>query len=326
MTTEGQGWKGDLVETRRHISRIVQRVALHFIQFTLVLLGLSTVLFLLLRLSGDPVLLLLPPDAPPGEYERLRRAMGLDAPLPVQYLLFIDGLVRLDFGQSLVFRQPALSVALERLPATLRLTAAAVGFSVLVGFPLGIMAAVERRTFARAPAMLVAVIGQSMPAYWLGVLLILVFSVRFRLLPSSGHEGIGALILPMVTLGLQLTAKVVRLVRSGIRREMAADYIRTAQSKGLRGREVIGRHALPNMVIPVIAILGVDIGHLMGGAVITESVFAWPGVGRQLVSAILARDYPVVEAIVFLVAIFVIVINLSADIVYRLIDPRIQHG
>lgn len=289
------------------------------------LLGIATALFFVLRLSGDPVLLLLPPDAPPGEYERLRRAMGLDAPLAVQYGRFLGDLLRLDFGTSLVFRQGALGLALERLPATLTLTAAAVGFSLVVGFPLGILAAVGRGAWSRAPATLVSVIGQSMPAYWLGVLLILLFSVRLRLLPSSGDEGLGALVLPMVTLGLQLTARVVRLVRAGVRRELTADYIRTAHGKGLPAGAVIGRHALPNMVIPVIAVLAVDIGHLMGGAVITESIFAWPGVGRQLIGAVLARDYPVVQAIVFLVAVFVIVINLSAELLYRLVDPRLRH-
>jgi ABC-type dipeptide/oligopeptide/nickel transport system permease component len=290
-----------------------------------VLLGLATALFFLLRLSGDPVLLLLPPDAAPGEAERLRRALGLDEPVYVQYLRFIGGLARLDFGDSLVFRQPALGIALERLPATLELTAAAVTFSVLLGFPLGILSAVGRRAVTRAVPALVAVAGQSMPAYWLGVLLILLFSVRWRLFPSSGDEGLGALVLPTVTLGLQLTARVVRLARSGIRREMAADYVRTAHGKGLRAADVVGRHVLPNMVIPVIAVLAVDIGHLMGGAVITESIFAWPGVGRQLISAVLARDYPVVEAIVFVVAIFVIAINLAADLLYRMIDPRLRH-
>jgi peptide/nickel transport system permease protein len=289
-----------------------------------VLLGLATALFFLLRLSGDPVVLLLPPDAQPGEAERLRAALGLDAPMYVQYMRFLAGLARLDFGDSLVFRQPALRIALERLPATLELTAAAVTFSVLVGFPLGILSATGRRRITRAVPALLSVAGQSMPAYWLGVLLILLFSVRWRIFPSSGDEGLAALVLPTVTLGLQLTARVIRLTRTGIRREIAADYIRTAHSKGLHRAVVVGRHALPNMVIPVIAVLAVDVGHLIGGAVITESIFAWPGVGRQLVAAVLARDYPVVQAIVFFVAVFVIAINLLADLIYRSIDPRLR--
>lgn len=314
------------VDTLSQASRLLRRLGLHFLQFALVILGVSTLLFFLLRLSGDPVLLLLPADAPPGEYERIRHALGLDAPIHIQYENFMMGLLKFDFGQSLVFRQPALEVALERLPATFELTAAAVGFSLIVGWFLGSSAAASRTGMTRAIAELVAVVGQSMPAYWLGVLLILVFSVRFHLLPSSGRAGLESLILPTVTLGLQLAAKTTRLVQSGIRREMREDYVRTARGKGLRAIEVLFRHALPNMIIPVITVLGVDIGHLMGGAVITESIFAWPGVGRQLIAAILSRDYPVVEAIVFLIAILVIIINLGADIVYQLIDPRLRRS
>lgn len=309
--------------TTSHGLLLARGLALRLGQFAAVLVGLGTVLFFVLRLSGDPVLLLLPPDAPPEAYERLRRAMGFDRPLLVQYLSFLEGLARLDFGESLVYRQPAIHVALSRLPATLELTAAAVAFSLAVGFPLGTLAAVARHAPARALPSLAAAIGQSMPGYWLGVILILLFAVELRLLPASGAETTSALVLPMVTLGMQLTAKVIRLVRAGMRRELREDYVRTAHSKGLRETDVIGRHALPNMVIPVIAILAVDIGHLMGGAVITESIFAWPGIGRQLVAAVLARDFPVVQAIVFLVAMFVILINVSAEAIYRLVDPRV---
>ena len=304
---------------------MARRLSAQFLQFALVILAVSTLLFFLLRLSGDPVLMLLPADARPGEYERLRHALRLDAPLYVQYESFIAGLLQLDFGRSLVFRQPALGIALERLPATFELTAAAVGFSLVTGFALGGAAAVSRGPLSRAAASIVAVVGQSMPAYWLGVLLILVFSVQVHWLPPSGQGGLKSLILPMVTLGLQLTAKTSRLVESGIRREMREDYARTAWGKGLRRIEVVGRHVLPNTLIPVITVLGVDIGHLMGGAVITESIFAWPGVGRQLVAAVLSRDYPVVEAIVFLVAMLVIVLNLTADALYQMIDPRVRH-
>ncbi len=310
--------------TRAPVLPMLRRVGLHFLQFALVILGVATLLFFLLRLSGDPVLMLLPPDAPPGEYEQLRHALRLDAPLYEQYANFLAGLVTLDFGASLVYRQPALSIALERLPATFELTAAAVGFSVVLGFVLGTAAAIGRGPTGRVAAALTAVIGQSMPAYWLGVLLILVFSVHVHWLPPSGQAGLTSLILPMVTLGLQLTAKTVRMVESGIRGELREDYVRTARGKGLRQLEVVSRHVLPNTLIPVITVLGVDIGHLMGGAVITETIFAWPGVGRQLVAGVLSRDYAVVEAIVFLIAIFVIAINLAADIAYQLIDPRVR--
>lgn len=306
------------------IARVAGRLCQQLVQFALVLLGISTVLFLLLRLSGDPVRLLLPPDAPPGSYERIRHELALDAPIYTQYVSFVAGLLRLDFGTSLLLREPALAIVLAHLPATLELTAAAVIFSMLVGFPLGVIGAVGRPSVGRPVAILVAAAGQSMPAYWLGVLLVLVFAVELRVLPSSGQGGITNLILPMVTLGLQLTASVILLVRSGIRREVRADYVRTAQSKGLRTIDVLVRHLLPNVLIPVITVVGVDIGRLMGGAVITESVFAWPGVGRQLVSAVLSRDYPVVEAAVFLIAALVMIINFAADVTYRFIDPRIR--
>jgi peptide/nickel transport system permease protein len=290
------------------------------------LLAISSALFFMLRLSGDPVALLLPLDAPPEQREVLRRELGLDAPIYVQYLLYLAGIVRLDFGESILLQQPALGIALDRLPATLQLTAAAVAFSLIVGIPLGSIAALGRRPIARAAAMLVAVLGQSMPSYWSGVLLIFVFAVALRLLPSSGQGGLERLLMPTVTLGLPLTARVVQLVRSGIVREMGTDYVRTARGKGLTERQIVRRHALPNVVIPVIAVLGVDIGQLAGGAVITETIFAWPGVGRQLVQAGFARDYPVVQAIVFLVALQVFLVNRLADLLYRLSDPRVRTG
>jgi peptide/nickel transport system permease protein len=304
--------------------RIVYRLAVEVAQLALVLVGISTVLFVLLRLSGDPVSLLLPADAPASALARLREELGLDRPIFEQYIRFLVGLARLDFGESIVFRRPAFEFALERIPATLELTTASVAFSLAVGLPLGMVAAVARQRLARVAAILVAVAGQSMPSYWLGVLLVLLFAVTFRVFPVSGRAGPESLVLPAVTLGLMLAGRVIRLVQAGIRKELSMDYVRTARGKGLGGKRVLLRHVMPNMLIPVIAVVGVDIGRLMGGAVITESIFAWPGVGRQLVTAVLQRDYPVAQAIVFLVAIFVLVINRASDLVVRVIDPRVR--
>lgn len=303
----------------------MRRLIFQFLHLALVLFGVLTILFVLLRLSGDPVQLLLPADAPPAEYTRLRHELGLDAPLYVQYGLFLQGLVRFDFGQSIIYREPALLIARSRLPATFELTAAAVVFAVGIGLPLGILAEVGRRPVYRFAAALAAGIGQSMPAYWLGVLLVLIFAVLLHLVPPSGRAGLRSLVLPAITLGMQLAAKIVLLGRSGMRQELRADYMRTARGKGLRAASIVVRHALPNMTIPLITVIGVDIGHLMGGAVITEAVFAWPGVGQQLLAAITSRDYPVVEAIVFFIAMFVVAVNASAEILYWVFDPRLRY-
>jgi peptide/nickel transport system permease protein len=304
--------------------RIVPRVSREVAQLLLVLVSISTVLFVLLRLAGDPVVLLLPPEASAEDIARLRRDLGLDAPLFQQYLLFLFGMARLDFGESLVFRQPALSIAASRVPATLELTAAAVAFGALAGVPLGILSATSRRSAFRAMADIFAVAGQSMPSYWLGVLLVVMFAVTIRLFPASGRGGMESLVLPGVTLGAFLAGRIVRLIKSGIEREAHAEYVRTAHGKGLSSRRVLLGHIAPNALIPIVVVIGVDVGRLMGGAVITETIFAWPGIGRQMVTAMLLRDYPVAQAIVFLVAIFVYVTNRATDLIVTMLDPRIR--
>lgn len=290
----------------------------------IVLLGISTILFFVLRLSGDPALLLAGPDATEDVIEAVRRRIGTDKPLIVQYWMYMKGIATLDFGDSYRFGTPAAEIVLERLPATLELTAAAVAFALLVALPVGIISAVRQGRASSFAVMLGALLGQSVPGFALGVLLILVFSVQLQWLPSFGRGGFVSLLLPMVTLSAFMMARQARLTRSYMLEVLKEDYIRTARAKGLKPRVVYSKHALRNMLLPVISLVGIDIGQLLGGAVVTEVVFAWPGMGRIMVESVMARDYPVVQAAVFTVAVCVVLINLIVDLLYYWIDPRIS--
>ena len=230
-----------------------------------------------------------------------------------------------DLGRSLRYRQPALPLVLERLPATAELALAALFVSLLVAIPAGVISAVRRDTAYDNLTMLGALFGQSMPVFWLGIMLILIFSVRLELLPTSGRGGLDHLILPAVTLGLYSTARVTRLVRAGMLDVIGQDYIRTAQAKGLPDRRVIVKHALRNTLIPVVTIIGLELGTLLGGAVITETIFAWPGIGRLAVTAIFQRDYPLVQATVLVTALVFVLSNLLVDLLYGWLDPRIRY-
>lgn len=305
---------------------MLRYVARRLFQSVFVLLGVSIIVFALLFLTGDPAALMLPVDASPEQLAQFRRQLGLDDPLPVQYARFLGGVVRGDFGTSLRSREPALPLVLERLPATLQLAFAAFALSVAIAIPLGILSAVRRRTWVDRAAMSFALLGQSVPVFWLGIMLILLLSVQMRWFPSGGRGGPETLVLPMITLGLFGTARTARLVRSGMLEVLRQDYVRTAYAKGLRRATVLRRHALKNALIPVITILGLDLAALLGGAVITETVFSWPGVGRLVVTSIQGRDYPVVQAAVFAIASSYILINLLVDVVYAYLDPRIRLG
>ncbi len=295
-------------------------------QSLFVLLGVSFVVFLILHLTGDPTLLLLPPDTPAEEIERFRQAMGFTDPVLVQYLRFLRGAVRGHFGDSLRHGEPALGLVLERLPATLELTGAALLVALCLAIPAGIISAVKRNTLLDYATTVVALLGQSMPTFWLGIMLILFFSVQFNLLPSSGRGAPEHLVLPAITLGLFTTARITRLTRSGMLEVLGQDYIRTARAKGVGEPPVVWKHALKNAAIPIVTIVGIELGTLLGGAVITETIFAWPGVGRLSVQAIFNRDYPVVQAAVFLLASTFVLVNLLVDIVYTYLDPRIRLG
>ncbi len=293
-------------------------------QSLIVLLGISIVVFIILHLTGDPTLLMLPPDASAEEIARFRRAMGFDDPLPVQYWRFLRGVLQGDFGNSLRHDEPALGLVWDRMPATLELTTVALGIALLLAIPAGIVSAVFRNTVLDYVSTVVALIGQAMPTFWLGIMLILIFSVSLRLLPSSGRGDFTNLILPAVTLGLFTTARIMRLTRSGMLEVLGQDYVRTARAKGVGERGVVWKHALKNAGIPVVTIVGLELGTLLGGAVITETIFAWPGVGRLSVQAIYNRDYPLVQAAVFVLASIFVLVNLVVDLMYTYLDPRIR--
>jgi ABC-type dipeptide/oligopeptide/nickel transport system permease component len=284
----------------------------------------STVVFVVMRLSGDPTPLLLPPDAPRSEIFRLRTELGLDRPLPVQYAVFLGNLIRGDFGQSIRFKGSALTVVTERLPATLELGLTSFGLAILVAIPIGLLSAVYRNTLLDHAAMTLALVGQSAPTFFLGILFILVISVNLGLVPTSGRGDWRHLVLPAVTLGLFAMASIARLTRSAMLEVLRADYIRTARAKGLAETLVIVKHALKNAAIPIVTITGLHFGSLLAGAVVTETVFAWPGIGRLAIQSIYNRDYPVVQCVVLLSAGLFVVVNLAIDALYGLLDPRIR--
>mgnify|MGYP001174061223 FL=1 len=287
---------------------------------SLVLLWLVTVVvFGLLHLTpGDPASLILGEQATPEQIRDLRRALGLDEPLVTQYARFLGHAVQGDFGVSIRAQRPTLDVVLERLPATLLLTAGAFTFALCVGMPIGVVSAVKRLSIWDHGSMALALMGQSMPVFWLGLMLIIVFSVHLRWLPVSGAGTAQHLVLPAVTLGTFLIGLIIRLTRSSMLDVLGQDYVRTARAKGLAEWSVIVRHALRNAMIPVVTLLG------LGGAVITETVFAWPGVGMVTVTAIHQRDYPVVQCAVFISAVLVVSINWAVDVLYHFLDPRIR--
>lgn len=290
-----------------------------------VLWGALTIIFVTIRIvPGDPASMMLGAGATEEEVGRLRERLGLDASLPVQYVRFLGEAVRFDFGDSLWLDRPVLTSVGERIAATTRLAVTAVIIGLLISFPLGMLAALKQGTVVDAIVSIVSLIGQSVPSFWLGIMLILVFARQLLLLPSAGSETWQHLVLPAATLALPLVGVLTRLVRSGLIEVMYEDYVRTARAKGLGPRLVLTRHAVRNMLIPVVTVVGLQTGNLLGGAVITETVFGWPGIGRLLVDAIFHRDYPLVQAsILFITAGFVLV-NLLVDISYVYLDPRIR--
>ncbi len=299
-------------------------IARRLIQAVGIIFGVTLVTFLLLHLTGDPVGMMLPADASEAERVRIVRLFGFDQPLPVQFARFLSGAVRGDFGRSIRQNEPALALVLERLPATLELTLTAMALAVCVALPAGIISAARRGSLIDQGAMLVALVGQSVPNFWLGIMLILLFAVGLGWLPPFGRGGLANLILPAITLSMYSMARTARLVRSGMIEVLSQDYIRTAHAKGLSGRQVLWRHALRNALIPTVTVLGLDLAHLLGGAIITETIFAWPGVGRLTVSAIYARDYPIVQAAVFVVAVGYTGVNLLVDVLYAYLNPKVR--
>jgi ABC-type dipeptide/oligopeptide/nickel transport system permease component len=290
----------------------------------LVLVGVTLLVFVVVHLSGDPAALYVGPEGTKEDYEIVRAALGFDRPLAEQYGRFALKALTGDFGRSLRHRQPTLPIVLGRLPATLELAGAAMLLAALLALPLGILSAVWRHSVVDSGAMIFALSGQCMPTFWLGILLILVFAVKLRWLPVYGGEGLIALVLPALTLGVWAMARTARITRSSMLEVLHQDFLRTARAKGVSEWWVVMRHALWNGAIPIVTALGLEAGNLLGGAVITEAVFAYPGVGRLAVEAVVNKDVPLIQAVVFTVAAVLIVLNIAVDAAYTVLDPRIR--
>lgn len=304
---------------------MLARLSSRLLEVLGVIAGVSLLVFALLRLvPGDPVDALLGESARPADRAELRAALGLDQPLAIQLFDYYRGLIRLDLGQSIQQRRPVRDLLAERLPATLKLASAAAAVALALALPLGMLAARHRGRWPDAWASGFAVAGQSIPNFWLGPVLILVFSLGLGLTPVSGDTEPGGLILPALTLGASLAALTTRMMRSALLEILDQDFIRTARAKGLGEAALLWRHALPNAALPIITLIGLQLGALLAGAVITETVFAWPGIGRLLVEAIQQRDYPVVQGCVLLISCGYVVLNRLTDLAYRTIDPRLR--
>jgi len=293
----------------------------------LVVLGVVCLVFLLIHLvPGDPVEMMLGQSARPADREALRVALGLNQPILTQLGHYLYGLAHLDLGTSFATRRPIIDMLAERFPATAELAGAGLAIALLISVPLGVIAAVRKDTAWDQGAMTFSLLGVSIPNFWLGPVLILVFSLWLGWFPVSGRDGLPSLVLPAVTLGTALAAVLSRMIRSTLLEVLSEDYIRTARAKGLRERTVILKHGLRNALLPTITLLGLQLGTLLGGAVITETVFSWPGVGKLTIDAILRRDYPVVQACMLLISLSYVGVNILTDLVYAWIDPRVRIG
>ncbi len=286
------------------------------------LLICMTLVFVVLRLSGDPATVLLPDDTPLEVQQDYRRQWGLDRPLPEQYLRYIAGLTEGRLGISFAEQRPASEVVLERLPNTLLLGGCAILFALMLGLPLGLFAALRHNTKFDRLAMGLAVLGFSLPSFFLAILLILLFSLKLRILPSAGSDTWAHLVMPVVALGAGLMGKIARFTRTSMLEVLGQPYIRAARAKGVFALRVILVHALPNAAIPILMFLGIEIGLILTGAVVTETIFAWPGLGRVLVTAVAQRDLPVVQAAILLIALIMVLSNLIVDFLHAAIDPR----
>ena len=289
-------------------------------------LGVSTIVFIVTRLLGDPAVLLLPVGAGEDELQALRAQLGLDQPIVQQYLQYLASIATGDFGESFQFGRPAMEVVLERLPATATLAGCALGMGVVLGTLAGAVAAYKRGTVVELCVMVLALLGQATPVFWLGIMLILLFAVDLGWLPTGGYGSIENLILPALTLATFTSASIARLLRSSMVDVLREDYVRTANAKGLGPLSVFSWHVARNALIPVVTMVGILAGELLGGSVVTETVFSWPGVGRMIIQAIETKDFPVVQAGVTLVATTFVSINLLVDLLYGVLDPRIRHS
>ena len=292
-----------------------------------VLFGVTIVVSGMLHISGDPVAVILESGyASNEEREALRHELGLDRPFILQYIDFIRGALRGDLGRSLRFRQPALDLVMERLPATIHLAVAAMLVSVLVALPVGVFSATRPNSIFDQIGRLLTLAGQSIPLFWLGIMFVLIFSVKLRWLPVAGRLEPTSIILPALTLGMYPMARIARVLRASMLQVLVMDYCRTARAKGLSEGKVVTRHALRNAALPVVTVMGLQFGYLLGGAVVTETIFAWPGLGWLSIQAISARDFPLLQAIVTVMAMVFILINLLTDVLYAYLNPKIRYN
>lgn len=304
---------------------MIQYILRRFLQMIPTIIGLSILIFAVLRLTGDPAAMVLGDMATTEALAAYRAEHGLDAPIHIQYLRYMRGALVGDFGTSLRYREPVGRLLLDRLPATLQLGGAALLLSLIAGIPVGIFSAVRRSGFVDFLARTIVLLGQAVPGFYLGILLIMLFGVKLGWLPTGGRGGLRHLVLPSIALGTYLIAMVVRFTRSSMLDVLRQDYIRTAKAKGLPYDSVILRHALKNAMIPLVTVIGLQTAIVFSGAIVTETVFSWPGLGRFTVLAIYARDFPVVQTVVLFVAVLVVFINLIVDILYAFLDPRIRY-
>jgi peptide/nickel transport system permease protein len=289
------------------------------------LLGVMCLVFLLIHvIPGDPVEVMLGESAQPTDKETLRHALGLDLPLHQQWWIYFKGLLHLDFGTSLFSGRAIVDLLVERIPATLYLSLVSLLVAIALALPLGLLAAIRQHTPLDYGAMGFALIGMSIPNFWMGPLLILVGALWLGWFPVSGQEGWNSVVLPALTLGTAMAAILARMIRSSVLEVLGEDFMRTARAKGLSSTRAVMLHALPNSLLPILTLLGLQLGGLLGGAVITETVFAWPGLGLLMIEAIQQRDYPVVQAAVLCISVTYIVVNLLTDLLYAWLDPRIQ--
>jgi ABC-type dipeptide/oligopeptide/nickel transport system permease component len=304
------------------ISYLIRRVLLAIP----VLLLTAVLVFSALHLAGgDPVMLLVHPQAPQSVREAVRVKLGLDKPLPVQFVLYLSNVLRGDFGRSLLSRRQVLELILEKLPVTAELGLAAFILAYVLAIPLGVIAALNRDKFLDWFSMVVALIGVSMAGFWLGLMLMYLFAAHLRWLPPTGHGGLKYLVLPTLALALPRVGRIARITRSSLLEVIDQDYIRTARAKGLSDRVMVVRHALRNALIPIISLMGLDLGYIVGGSVVVEAVFARPGIGDMMLRAIYSRDFPVLQGSMFVLALAIILSNIIADLTYVVVDPRIRH-
>jgi peptide/nickel transport system permease protein len=288
-------------------------------------IGVATIVFILQRLTGNPVTLLLPQDMWSEEnFKLVSEQLGLDKPLAVQYFRFISDVFRGNMGHSYRQSMPVMQLVLSRVPATLQLGLVGMIIAMIIGIPAGIIAALKRNTPVDKSVIAFAMLGQSMPGFWLGIMMMLVFAVNLRWLPAVSDGSLKSLIMPALTLGLTTAAKFARMTRSSVLEVISMDYVRTAKGKGLSRYKVVMKHIFRNALIPIVTMAGVTLGHIMGGTIMIETVFGWPGIGRLSVEALNGRDFPVVQTIVLLISITCVLINLGVDLLYGYLDPRIK--